>query len=265
MTTETVTTTTEGELSESETITGEETYTETTITTPDGEEIGNLAVIEGSETIVDTDPELPEEGKVEVELVPGEETKGEVSGQIITTEGKKPAELGKGEYDFTETTLNVDRVVHVKTEENEIKVEVEGTSELKPLIPDRSIIDDGDLKDEQLLLEYTYSGGFDDTVPVAAPEGGYDYRFTGFGQMSKFANAIVKANGDDGRTGALQFQVEYDPFFDPESDSNKEITEEDIFLTSILMVLIITGIVLTALRTPVTTTRRLRSISAPSR
>ena len=236
VTTVTVTTTTEGELKGGETITGEETYTETTTTNADGEEIASKAVLEGSETIVDDDPVFEHKVDVKVDLVPGETVRVEESVSSTIVEGKKPAELGKGEYDFTETTLTTERVVEATANENETRVEVEGTSNLTPLIPDRTIVEDKDkLKnDMQLLPEYTYSenvpGSAKDTT---APEG-YDFRFASQGQMSKFGNAILVPDGKggytEGRTGALQFQLEYDPDYVPGSADNKEITDEDIFL-----------------------------------
>ena len=224
--TETIVTETEGTIGDA-TITGSETYTETTVINPDGEVIQNVWVQEGSEVVEivvdnDTGNEIGQP-EVTIELKPGETTVATAGDKTVIT-----GDTSGSVYDYTVTTT-ADRKVEATATENEVKIEVAGTSDMKPLIPDRSIDDDGDLKDEQLLKEYTYSGGFEDYAPVAAPEG-YDYRFTGFGQMSMYGNAIIAADGSEGRTGALQFELEYDPDFVPGSSDNKVVTEDERFL-----------------------------------
>ena len=203
-------------------IKAEETRVETTVTDKDGNVIANDWRVDGSETKEWTEEDNGDEvGQPEVEVVlkPGETT----TGSATTTETVTNADGS------VTTTTTTERVVEATATENEAKVEVAGTSEMKPIIPDRTIMDDGDLKDEQLLKEYTYSGGFEDNAPVAAPEG-YDYRFTGFGQMSMYGNAIITGNGTEGRTGALQFIVEYDPFFDPSGSDNKVVADDEKFV-----------------------------------
>ena len=217
-----------GTAEDGSTVTGKESST-STVVTQEGIVVAESKIVEGSETQTREEEITPENTglpTVTVVLTPGEKATGTASGNTSSTEKESCAdEYGKSVTTVT-TTTDIDRTVTATATENETVVEVTGSSNMKPLIPDRSIDDDGDLTDEQLLPEYTYSGGFNDTEPVAAPEGGYDYRFTGFGQMSIYGAATE--NG--GRTGALQFQLEYDPFFDPESDDNKVITDEDIFL-----------------------------------
>ena len=164
-------------------IKAEETRVETTVTDKDGNVIANDWRVDGSETKEWTEKDNGDEAgqpEVEVVLKPGETT----TGSATTTETVTNADGS------VTTTTTTERVVEATATENEAKVDVAGTSEMKPIIPDRTIMDDGDLKDEQLLKEYTYSGGFEDNAPVAAPEG-YDYRFTGFGQMSMYGNAII--------------------------------------------------------------------------
>jgi len=187
-------------------------------------------VIEGSEIITDEEPEKAHDVDVTVQLTPGETTSSTVVVESTVIEGEKPEDPSVGEYEYTETTLTTERTVEASAEENEAKVEIEGTSELNPLIPDRTIDDDGDLKDEQLLKEYTYYYGKDGkTNPGEAPEG-YDYCFTGFGQMSMYGNAIVNESGAQGQTGALQFEVSYLPNYDPETDDPTAVEEDDIFI-----------------------------------
>ena len=166
--TETIVTETEGTIGDA-TITGSETYTETTVINPDGEVIQNVWVQEGSEVVEivvdnDTGNEIGQP-EVTIELKPGETTVATAGDKTVIT-----GDTSGSVYDYTVTTT-ADRKVEATATENEVKIEVAGTSDMKPLIPDRSIDDDGDLKDEQLLKEYTYSGGFEDDDPVAAPEG----------------------------------------------------------------------------------------------
>ncbi len=211
---------TEGTTADGVVVDREESRTEKTVTDSEGNEIGSTFTDEGSEKKMweeqpAADQELPE---ISLGLTPGEEVNTTVQGKIETTD----PETGE------KKTVTTDREASASASEGKTTVTIGGTSELTPLTPDRTIDDDGDLKDEQLLKEYTYSGGFEDYPEVVAPDG-YDYRFTGFGQMSKFGNAIVNGNGSKGVTGALQFEVQYDPDYDPNSDSNKVITEKDIF------------------------------------
>ena len=119
---ETVVTETEGIIDGAE-ISGEETYTETTITTPEGIETESNYVQEGSETIVYEDPnysasDLPE---VEVDLIPGEEpTIGTASGIVGEPVISGDADMTDGDYDYTETTVEVDRTVTADTSEIEM-------------------------------------------------------------------------------------------------------------------------------------------------
>jgi len=227
--TETVTTTTEGTLEDGETIVGEEIYTETNTTDPEGELVQNEAVLEGSETVMDEEPDISNEVEVKVELTPGETTSSTVVAESTVIEGEKPEDPTVGEYEYTESTLTTEVKVEATTEEHETKVEVEGTSELTPIIPDRTIME-GNVKEDQLLPEYTYSSGQSaGSKPGEAPEG-YDYCFTSYGQMSMWGNATINPDGSEGRTGALQFQVAYLPDFDPTTDNALDVDEEDIFV-----------------------------------
>ena len=207
---------TEGTTADGVVVDREEHREDTTVTNAEGEEIGTTFTEEGSEKKEweekpAADQELPD---VTVALTPGKETTKSAQGREENTD----PETGEVK------TVITDRDVSASASEGETTVTVGGTSELKPLTPDRTIDDDGDLSDEQLLKEYTYSGGFEDYPEVVAPDG-YDYRFTGFGQMSKFGNAIITSDGEAGRTGALQFEVQYDPDYDPNSTNNKVLSD----------------------------------------
>ncbi len=212
-----------------------ETAVDTTIVTqqPDGgSTTTDTTVIDGSETLeydeIPEGMELPEDydPDVTLELIPGESNSATLNETASsTTQTPITGEDGGTGIVETTTTVTTDRVVTGTATETETVVETQGTSEMTPLIPDRTIDDDGDLSDEQLLEEYTYSGGFNDTDPVASPGDGYDYRFNGFGQMSMWGNATV-----DGRTGALQFELQYDPDFDPENGEDPNFPEDRIYL-----------------------------------
>ncbi|MBQ3574052.1 MAG: Cys-Gln thioester bond-forming surface protein [Clostridia bacterium] len=208
----------------------DEITTTTTVTDENGKVVDTREVVEGSEvTITDKEEDDGNEaGQIEVtvQLKPGETTSNVGVSESVTT-----GDPQKNEEDtvYNSTTVEeVERTVEATTSEGEIKTEVEGTSEMKPLSPDRNLGTTEEIKEKQLLPEYTYSGGFEDGEPTVAPEG-YDYRFTGQGQMSMYGNAIVSSEGKEGRTGALQFELEYDPDFDP-NGTNDVIPAEDKFI-----------------------------------
>ena len=214
-----------------------ETTTTTTVTDENGKVIDTREVVEGTEvtaTEKEDNGDEPGQSEVTVELKPGETTVGTVGTSVTTGDPQK----NEDDTVYNSTTVEtVDRTVEATTGEGEVKVEVAGTSEMNPLAPDRTIggsigedgkAVNGTLKDKHLLAEYTYSGGFEDGAPTKAPEG-FDYRFTGQGQMSMYGNAIITSNGSEGRTGALQFELEYDPDFDP-NGTNDVIPAEDKFI-----------------------------------
>ena len=221
--------TTEGTAEDGTVVSGSESSTTTTVTNKDGVVVAESQIVNGSETQSKEEDVTPEHTglpTVTVVLTPGAESTGTASDTETDTDVETVTDETGKSVTTTVTTTTTDRTVTASATENETVIEVTGSSEMTPLMPDREAYGDGDVDDEQLLPEYTYSGGFEDTTPVAAPEGGYDYRFTGFGQMSKWGAATE----NDGRTGALQFVLEYDPFFDPNSDDNKVVTDEEKFL-----------------------------------
>ena len=211
----TVTSETTGTTAEGVVVSGTQTREETTVTDEDGNAVTSWTE-SGSETkswSEEDNGNAAGQVSVTVELKPGETT----SNTGVTTE--ITGDVASGNYTETTTT---ERVVEATATESEARVEVTGTSKMNPLMPDRTI-KDSNMDAEQLIERWTYSDGFNNYKATTAPEG-YDYRFTGFGQMSNFYVGTEKAH-----SGALQFELQYDPDYDPASSDNKVVTPEEIY------------------------------------
>ena len=179
---------TTGTNEEQQTVTGSETYEETTVI-----ERGMVReydwTIDGSEVKEWTEEDTGDaEGQpeVSVELKPGETTVGTVTETTVT--GSTPDGEDDPRYDYT-TTTKTDREVTVTTSEIEVKVS-ESSTKLDALTPDDY---EGKYSAENHLFHYYRDGETYDVVGTA-PEGA-DYQFVG--------------NSDHGRFWASQIIVNY--------------------------------------------------------
>jgi len=209
----TFTSSTTGTTADGITVNSSETRIDTTVTDADGNVISTAWQKKGSETREWTEEDngnTPGQLKLTIPVEPGTTTDGSAS--KTTTSGGT-------------TTITAERTGEATTTESEITVQATGASNLTPIQPDKSIVD-SDMSAEQLLEKWTYKPAKGAVAATAAPEG-YDYRYTSFGQMSDFYVGL-----EGGKySGALQFQLEYDPYYVPGSTTNKTITPEDIFIS----------------------------------
>jgi len=152
--------------------------------------------VEGSDADI---PEWTEDvPEVEVDLIPGESTEGSAAGTYETTD-PEPAE-GETDYDYTDTSFELDRTVSAETGEVETTV-TESEFDLDSIAPEdydgKQVDAPGTFQPEGLL------GGYGPTSIVspetrdqfdAQPDApGYDYQFTGFGDGTN-AHKVMRAD-----------------------------------------------------------------------
>jgi len=185
---------TTGTNNEGQSVTGSETYEETTVT-----ENGKVQeydwTIDGSEVKEWTEEDTGDaagQPEVSVELKPGETTTGAATETTVT--GSTPNGENDPRYDYT-TTTKTDREVTAETSEVEVKVN-ESTTKLEAITPDDY---ENKYGSHNHLFHYYRDGETYDVVGTA-PEGA-DYQFVGnsdHGQFWASQIVVVYARNKDG-------------------------------------------------------------------
>ena len=212
-------------------------FTEGTYTDEDG----NIVTLERTESVDNThakpitsgtetkewteeDTGDGEQPPVTVELVPGAPSIGVASDTVNS--GDLPTSSEDKNYDYTSTTT-VERTVEATTEKSEITVESTGSSVYTPIQTDRDMIN----VEENQLHTHPKTSYCQTSSPVrdvnSRPEDEqYDFLFIGQGQMSDFYVGTEYSDGTTAHSGALQFELLYDPTLE---DGQYVKNPEDLF------------------------------------
>ena len=165
-----------------------------TITTSAPDANGNTTVTEtevGEETsteVKDEIGELPEDVNVDVtvNLTPGSTATGEASGSYTESTGTKPD--GDADYDYTETTHNIDREVSAEAGELDVKI-TESEMDMTAMAPENYEGKDYD-NAEGLLKGMAPDQLQSYADAVAKPDAeGFDYQWTGYGEATNAVRA----------------------------------------------------------------------------
>lgn len=186
------------------------TTTTTTVMDSEGDTISTVEVVEGTQTTVTTEEDTgaaPGQTEVTVDLVPGETTTGQAVTETVTGDVQKGA--GDKEYSSTTTTV-VDRTVEATTEGGDVRVDTSGQGEYNPIQTDRDMVN---VEENQLHTHPNTSYKqvvSPNAIPEKPEEGGYDFLYNGFGQMSDFYVGTEKGE-EEAHSGALQFELLQNP------------------------------------------------------
>ena len=185
------------------------------VTDSEGNVLSTKEVEEGSRvssTLTENDEGTePGQPPVTVPLTPGQ-TNTAYAGDTIVS-GDVQQGPNDGHYSYT-TTIESERRVDASAEESDIVVDTSGQGDFDPIQTDRDMVGEAGSQlhthsNTSYKQAITLNGN---TVNTKPEEGGYDFLYYGFGQMSGFYVGLEnEQNPNQVHSGALQFELMQDP------------------------------------------------------
>lgn len=185
--------------------------TTTTVTDSEKNVLSTKEVEEGSRvssTFIKNDEGTdPGQPPVTVPLTPGQTNTAYAGDTIVSGDVQQGS--NDGHYSYT-TTIESERSVEASAEESDIVVDTSGQGDFDPIQTDRDMVN---VEENQLnTVSGTSYHQAISSISQKPQEGGYDFYYYGYGQMSDFYVGLEnEQNPKQVHSGALQFELMQDP------------------------------------------------------